>query len=194
MKTFRVLFYKSKVGDGKWIDNAISLWTMFFNWGTKNYSHCEVWLPDENGEFQEPDWDEGKYSFVGQCFTSTMRDKIDGTVIRPASEVLKHHERWDYCEGEAEDADYENAVAWAYAKVAENEGYGKRTIGRFFMPIWLFKLLRLEEENKDICSEVAEMFCIIAKWICEKLFRSPRRLSRKLIKKGYVIKPLVEVE
>jgi hypothetical protein len=36
MKTFRVLFYKSKIGDGHWIDNAISLWTMIFNWRTKN--------------------------------------------------------------------------------------------------------------------------------------------------------------
>jgi len=193
MKAFRVLFYKSKIGDGHWIDNAISLWTMLFNWGTKNYSHCEIWMTLVDGRFEQVNNKPSEMlarQWLGQCFTATMRDDIDGTVIRPAADILKHPKRWDYCQGKADDELYEKAVRWAKEKVQRNKGYGKKTILRFFMPIWLFRALRLEEKDREICSENAEEFLLIVKWICKKMFRSPRRLSRKLIKKGYRITPL----
>ena len=110
MKTIRVAEYKYT---GKPLNWAISAWTGLFNPGTPRYSHTEIWIPDENGLFGGYDGHlhggyEGQY--FGECFTSTMRGDWNGTVIRPASEVLTHSRRWDYFELEVEDVDYKEAV------------------------------------------------------------------------------------
>jgi len=194
MKKIRILFYKSKVGDGHWIDNGISLWTKLFNWRTKNYSHVEVWWANEKGNFEEPEVDDaydptGKWVFVGQCFTSTMRGKENGTVIRDASEVLKNPGRWDVAEIEIVSTfRIGRAKLYAELEAKENKGYDKLCIADFFNPFR--RWIRLHAKDKNICSEAGDKFLLWCGIFCKLTQPSPRRLSRKLIEKGYKIRPL----
>jgi len=207
----RILLYKSKLGDGHWIDDAISAWTAIFNWGTGAYSHAEMWEPDESGRFGHVVFDcdaecvtslskDGTlsatytlpiyhYAAYGTTYTSTMRGDINGNVCRPAREVLTHPERWDYVEIEVADLLFEYAKAKADKRVANNKGYSKKDLARFFMPLWTLKLLGLYDKDKQICSEE------VALWLFDMYvfgdfdpLISPRRLSRKLVKRGYKIK------
>ena len=102
--------YKAKWDDGHWIDDAIAIhgriFNWRFNWKTGKfeflpwYSHCEIWVPQFNearpGIQYEEQWFTGSdvYSgpnnYLGTCYTSTMRGDHNGTVSRPASEVLTH--------------------------------------------------------------------------------------------------------
>ena len=110
---FKVLYYKSQFGDKHLIDNAISIYTKLFNWRTKNYSHIELWLPDEKGQFwlpcEEPP--EMRLKPLGTSFTSTMgqtggRQGKGGTCLRPAYDILKNPHRWDYQDVECTDGQY----------------------------------------------------------------------------------------
>ena len=80
MKTIRVLFYRAGK-DGKWLDDAISLWSGLWNWGTPPYSHVEL-------------------EFVGRsvCFSSATRGNFIGVRFESSEVVLKHWNRWDYIE------------------------------------------------------------------------------------------------
>ncbi len=175
----RVLFYKAK-WDGHLLDDAISLWTGIFNWGTGPYSHAEIWIPDDEGEFEvgvgpDRDW------YYGTCYTSTMRGDENGVVKRPAAQVLKHPERWDYIEIGVED---DRIINWMDISVENNPGYDIKCIISFFWP-W-----RWHKSSKFICSEfcASALHCagIGLKGICP----SPRRLSRWLVDKGYQIQSL----
>ena len=182
----RVLFYRAE-RDGHWLDDGISLWTKLFIWKTKPYSHCEVWWPDAEGRFLNEGSDGvGLFftGFAGECFTSTMRGKHNGTVIRPAYTVLTHPERWDYCEILVSDNVGEMAKENARLFAENNEGYDLLCILGFFLP-W-----RLRSYDKDICSEVVQKFLCWCRVFSEFKVWSPRRLSAKLIEKGYKIVPL----
>lgn len=184
----RVLFYKAK-WDGHLLDDGISLWTGIFNWGTGPYSHAEIWIPNNDGEFHrrfdsdDPRNDFGYYH-AGWCYTSTMRDDVNGVVKRPAAQVLKHLDRWDYIEIEVEDGKFDVIKKWMDLEVKNNDGYDVWCIVSFF---W-YK--RVFAGNKFICSE----FCAFVLWI-RGIFKkprcpSPRRLSRWLVDKGYKIQSL----
>jgi hypothetical protein len=186
----RILCYKAKIGDKHWMDDAISLYTGIFNWGTGPYSHVELWVPKEAPLCQQFSYTNNIHplttKYYGHCYTSTMRGDTKGVVKRPASEVLKHPERWDYCEIEVGENAYERMIARADYRVEINEGYDFKAIASFF---W-YK--RIHDMAKWICSE----FVWWLLWNLEifsgtpTLCPSPRRLSRWLTKKGYVIKPL----
>ena len=100
MDFVRVLFYKAGK-DRTIIDNLISGYTGIFNPGTGPYAHTEIWWPDKDGRFLNEGSDGcGLFftGFAGECYTSSMRDGGVGTIVRPASEVLTHPERWDFAE------------------------------------------------------------------------------------------------
>lgn len=185
MKTIRVAEYKYT---GKPLNWAISAWTGLFNPGTPRYSHTEIWIPDENGLFGGYDGHlhggyEGQY--FGECFTSTMRGDWNGTVIRPASEVLTHSRRWDYFELEVEDVDYKEAVHLARVAAANNDGYDSPGLVSFFLPI------RFGSGTKDICSEVALDFLRWCGIFTKDKMPSPRRLAAWIMQLGFKPIPLL---
>ena len=180
--TIRVLFKKAQ-RDGHPVDDAISIWTKLFNWRTGPYAHVEVCWPETNGNFQGVSG-----QFLGDCFTSTMRGDINGTVIRSALDILKHPERWDVCEIPVYDRYLTGAKVQAQIAATLNFGYDIKCIMGFFLP-W-----RIRNKKKNICSEAVQTFLYWCKIFRRKQVWSPRRLSAKLIAKGYKIVPLVEVQ
>ena len=94
MKKIRILLYKTPWKPKlKYLVNwLISLRT----WS--KWSHIEIWTPDERLLFIGQDHLMKTKNFYGDCYTSTMRGEANGTVKRPASEVLKHPGNWDYSE------------------------------------------------------------------------------------------------
>ncbi len=168
-------------------------------WWSGSYSHIELWISDENGEFGGKEievicdgrWERTTFKpFFGHCFTSTMRDGMAGTVLRPASEVLTHPERWDIgIVGTVTEEQYESGMAWCRRAVEENKGYDKLCIADFFNP--LRRWWSLHSKLKRICSEAfqggifAFMAYVVLKYIC-----SPRRIVRILKKRGVVFNPV----
>jgi len=201
----RVLFYKAKLRDGHWLDDAINIHTSIFNfprprlnlkewwqkikeWRRRCYSHVELWVQDEAVPWERRYNVSGKIkmAYYGPCYTSTMRGETKGVVKRSASDVLKHPERWDYIEIEVDKDDYEDMIDFAGVLVRNRAKYSFKTVLSFFLP-W-----RINPINEYICSE----FVYALLWygniftVGKPKCPSPRRLSRWLTKKGYEIKPL----
>jgi len=152
MTKIRVLFYRPDL-DGHLLDNLIAIWTWIWNmacWLTGLItSHVEIWIPDEAGDFMPPSG-----TVEGQCYTSTMGQaggknrKGGGTCCRPASEILKNPHRWFYTEIETTETALDYAVKWAETAVANNKGYDKKDIAKYFLPIRKQNV----QDNKFICS------------------------------------------
>ncbi len=209
----RILFYKAKFPDGHIIDDGISLWTGFlalisFGWNRLkyNYSHVEVWLPDEDGRFfgcghrrggaaSISSNDDETFSatvnlplyeleYYGQCFSSTTRGKWNGVRFAPASQVLTHPDRWDYIECEVDKDGLELALELARIQVGKAYDY-KGIIPGFFWP-W-----NIHNKNKWYCSELCSWFANICdlteKWH-ERI--SPRKLAHVLVRdtRGKMVK------
>ncbi len=126
--TLRVIAYKSKV-DGHLLDNIIGTSTKIKSiltgkWGELkfNYSHMELWEPNEAREFVHID-DSGNPHYLGTCYTSTTRGEAKGVVKRPASEVLTHPDRWDYWEIEVDAGCWEPVKEWFREEIGK--GYDK---------------------------------------------------------------------
>lgn len=182
----RVLFYKAKFDDHL-LDDGISLWTGLFNWGTGPYSHAEIWIPNTDvpcREGQEFGVTMEQFYPAGTCYTSTMRDEVNGVVKRPAAQVLKHSDRWDYIEIEISDDLYADMVEWMDYVVRNNPGYDIKCILSFF---WF---RRWYKDRKYICSEFCEKALQEAGVLKSLRCPSPRRLSRWLVDKGYKIESL----
>ena len=224
----RFLFYRAKF---EWrnfiktrrihlVDDAISWWTWFGNIGTGPYSHVEIWTPAERGMFITHPLKASKLNKIevytkihGTCWTSTMRGDNNGTVKRPASEVLKNPKRWDYVEIDIPEDDYSRLIYWMQLEVENNKGYGKRDLLKFF------GLGMFADKLRNICSEFTHNAAIVAMlrpfvyliftrtnlphdfytWPIPaqvahlSLFFevvSPRRFSRMLVKHGYKIQRL----
>ncbi len=184
------------------VDDVINVWTLLINlpvviwqersWNVKKwgkavwqfikdcYSHVEVWLPGQNGNFKifshDIDTETSSPVFVGTCWTSTMRGNEKGTCSRPASEVLKHPERWEYKEYEIDEYQFSRGKLWMQREVANNKGYGFKNFGTFF---GLGKLIY--EKWKNICSQFCNNYAVMID-LLPIPFKvvSPRRLSRKL--------------
>ena len=215
MKQVRFAFYLAKF---EWrnvfrkgkklhvVDDAISWWTLLFNWFTPGVSYVETLTEDGNGEFTRcPPYclefgPHVSYCFTGTCYTSTMRGKDNGTVSRPASEVFTNPKRWLYLEFEVTDESFKTALLWADLRVLRNKGYSMKDIRRFFMPLWLLKKLKWDDPEREICSEHAEGWAIRLSHILivgpasrqiyiavlrEILIRSPRRLWRDLVRRHH---------
>ncbi len=180
MANIRFLFYKAAV-DGKWLDDAISIYTGIFpcNWGTKGYSHVECWFADENGEFEildpEPqhcgddNWD---VKYAGQCFSSTTRGDAKGVRFAPASEVLRHPERWDYQEFEVKGKTLRIIKGWCALQVGLK--YDFAGLFGFFLPF------NIHNERRWYCSEVCGYTAYLFSLIKHRKRISPRRLSKVL--------------
>ncbi len=161
------------------VDDVISWWTFLFNWKTGPYSHVEVWLPGKDGLFRNPTRAIRcleAIDFYGTCWTSTMRGNEKGTCSRPASEVLKHPERWEYKEYDIDEYQFTRGKLWMQREVANNKGYGFKNFGTFF---GLGKLIY--EKWKNICSQFCNNYAVMID-LLPTPFKvvSPRRLSRKL--------------
>jgi len=127
-------------------------------------SHVENWSPDEDGEFINI---QTHYNFIrnessinkffyGQMFTSTMRQNAangntDGIVMRPASDILTHPERWMYSEFDVPKAALDYSMAWCKEMVDNNKGYDKKDIYNFFK-IDGKKRIQDINDGKLICS------------------------------------------
>ena len=187
----RVLFYKH---NHPFVNLAIQVWTGLFNWRTKPYSHCEIWVPDGKGRFgggfiYDPSF---AVAYGGTCYTSTMRGEYNGTVKRPAGEVLNHPDRWDYFEIEISDFDYKRLLIDMDSDCSVNDGYGVRMLLQFFNP---FAKMRVQDARYPVCSGRVQKWLVknIAQFIrawCKQMLWSPRRLSRKLVKLGYKVAAL----
>jgi len=164
LKRFRILFY-IPAKDGHYIDNAIGTWTRLWNLDAPKElicSHEEIWLPNENGHFytiEKLGWPD---TYLGECWTSTMgqlggKDRTGSGVRKaPASEILKHPERWFYCEFEVPDASYK-AMLWEMEdELLHNQGYDTAMVLNFFLP------LGIGAKDKFICSEFTNYMAKIA--------------------------------
>ena len=182
---YRFLFYKSKWGDKHIIDNVISLVTLCYNWFSPDASHVEVWLPDKEMGWKLYYRKVSSFpQYQGTCFTSTMRGDDNGTVMRPASDVLKNPSRWYYYEVECDKQVFEDAEFAAQVKCKNNKGYGKRTLLKFVGINW-------PDPDRAICSEICHWFgCITGVFKGKPKVVSPRRLSKMLKKLGYEPKSL----
>jgi len=200
MKVFRVALYKAKIGDGKFIDDGISVYTSLVNiigllcvfnfklaWEIikRRYSHIEIWW-----KTTEQEWFDEKGIATGMMFTSTMRQDMAGTVVRPAQEVLTHLDRWDCMEIEVDDSDYWDAICWAYRQAKSNKGYNVGTILNFFNPLRTTQ--RPSTDDKNICSVAAQGFCWIAGVFESWIIWSPIKLWWKLYNLGYKTFSLTE--
>ncbi len=196
----RFLYHKPKGERG--VGKLIVAWTwllgVFYNWKVLkyNYSHEELWVPSaRDGKFsccEEPlNRHCLKYgapqAILGQCFSSTTRGDADGVRFAPASEVLKHPERWDYIECEVDGERFE--VGMAEAKRLEGGGYDYAYILSFFQPFVIQKAIDWA------CSEICDWLKYLWRIIPKRHKRiSPRRSAYVLSKKWGQPKPVVELD
>ncbi len=184
----RFLFYRAKFEFRNFLrtrqirlmDDLISAWTWPWNIGTGPYGHAEVWTQgkvDGYPCFTVQHIGARNLAYVGTCYTSTLRDNYKGTCKRPASEVLKHPERWDYIEFDLPEDLYYATLAWMEIQVENNQGYDKKAIISFFWP------KRFHNADKFICSEFCYRAAIeagILPFGKPNTVPSPRRLSKML--------------
>lgn len=192
MKHFRVVFRKSRWGDGEKIDNIIDIWTALVNvpyvvWMERgnlknvwrflkmNYAHVEIWTPHQHGMIvpRKCDW------WNGNMTTSTTRDEWDGTVMRPVKEVISKADRprWDCAEYEIPNDDFRRADSWAGLEVLNNTGYSNEDIGKVIPIVRHF----VGDPKRNICSEFCYNFMIVAGAFLG-VFKviSPRRLAYRI--------------
>lgn len=187
---FRVVFYMARWWDGNKLDNMIDMWTMLMNlpmviWQTKfswkeikrflklAFAHVEIWTPSQYHCDPRPcDW------MNGDMATSTMRDEEGGTVVRRASEVLKHRSRWWYWEFKVTSERYKDAVEYGFIEVVMNKGYGKRDITKFFPVV---RHIVPADKTRNICSEFSTWFMVHARVVFKKFkMMSPRLMAWKI--------------
>lgn len=138
---------------GRWIILWTGFLAMFYKKGKAlkyNFSHEELWIPDEDmqgcPDFSYEGKGTGETVYRGQCFSSTTRGGAKGVRFAPASEVLKHPERWRYIEFEVDDEAWEALLPlmehWVGTK------YDFLGIAGFF------GLNAFQDECKWYCSEI----------------------------------------
>jgi len=171
----RFLFYLADNRDNQRLDDSIAWWTKWFNRGTPPVSHEEVWIPDNEFGFHYPILS----LYTGQCFTSTMRGDVNGTVLRNAATVLTNPERWVYFEVEVSTDLFKLAHILVDDAVVNNKGYDTSAIPSFF---WFW---RFGSKTKDICSEVCKRFGMWCGVFNNDKIESPRRQYRRFVKMGY---------
>lgn len=184
------LFRKPPEGSTRWKEYKRAL--------KYNYSHEELWIPDENGEF----WSEAidylgtsgqryykSWPPQGQCFSSTTRGDAEGVRFAPTSEVVgKHPERWRYIEFEVDDWIWEHIVLPDLkSKVGNKYDFAAVTTG-FITPIMI------DPKDKDYCSGIccwAKFLLGILKVWYKRI--SPRRSAYETAKIHGEPKPVKEI-
>jgi hypothetical protein len=192
MAKIRVILYKTpkKWGFKYLVNHLISIRT----WS--KYSHIEIWTGDDdprnissdkfksfiprgNPQFahSEPPL---KQDIAGTCYTSTMRGEDNGTVSRPASEVLDHPKNWDYIPVTIKDElAYDRMISFLEWAVKENKGYSKWDILKFISPF------HFPDNDRFICSEIVNDALVIAGILEGKGIVSPQKCVKKLAKVGF---------
>jgi len=188
----RFVFHKGK---DSFVGRAIVIWTgflaLFYNWRILrySYSHEEMWIPDEHGNFGYIDFADtvnayATQQYAGQCFSSTTRGKWKGVRFAPASEVLgKHPER--YCYIECEVSDYRFEVFMDEAQRLVGAGYDYGFVLSFLQPFLV--------QNPDdwACSEISDWAKVLLRLKAKRSKRiSPRRSAYLLSKVWGQPKPL----
>jgi len=176
-------------GVGKLIVGWTWLLGCFYNWKVLkyNFSHVEIWIPDETGRFESLEFMTKKgirRSYFGQCFSSTTRGDANGVRFAPANKVLKHPERWEYIEVEVDPERYEVELAEAKRLIGGRYDYGY--ILSFMQPFIIQS--KFAWACSEICAWVGYLWGIIPKQF-KRI--SPRRLAYILAKKYGEPKPLV---
>jgi len=183
MKRARILFYVTPKFKWKYLANwLISVWTR------SKYSHCEIHDPrrewvsatKQKEMFERYDSLLKKNVPVGTMHTATMRGEDNGTVCRPASEVLTHPENWRYIEIEIEnDTAFAAGMAYMDYQVKINKGYSRWDLLKFISPI------HFPDNKRNICSEFCHNFLYYVGIFKKKGIVSPKKLHKKLTKLGY---------
>lgn len=160
MKKVRVWLYKTQWQFKKkyMVSQAISIRTL------SKYSHIEI----EDVE-------------TGLCYTSTMRDEDNGTVVRDSAIVLRHIKHWHCIEIEVGEMQHKMLFWWLQQKVDANKGYSTRDILKFISPV------HFPDNLRDICSELINNGCVIIGLIFGFGIVSPAKVAKKLVKQGHVI-------
>ena len=162
---------------GRWIIGWTWLLALCYSWKALkyNFSHEELWIPDETGEFVNRHT-AGPW-FTGQCFSSTTRGGSQGVRFAPARAVLtRHPERWRYIEFEVDDVLWESFVLPKLESMAGNKYDFVAVTTGFVTPILI------DDEKKNYCSGI----CCFAKYLLgtlKKLWKrvSPRRSAMLLV-------------
>lgn len=206
----RLAFHTPKGEEFFGVGGVIVNWTwilaLAYNWKALkyNYSHVELWIPDENGNFScnEPFIHPGNDSnqvdssllsssysvcYLGECFSSTTRGGSKGVRFAPASEVIgKHPDRWHYIEFEV----FDEVFKAAYEDMKKMVGALYDFIGviiSFIFPI------RIQDNSKWWCSEIV-MFYVYFMRAIRKWYKriSPRRTALVMAKKYHEPIPLAK--
>ena len=167
-------------------------WKYLFNWlisirTLSKYSHIGLWFADDKGFFRSP-WvqvADKRIKYYGTCYTSTMRGEANGTVRRPASEVLTHPENWDIIEFEVTDEQYTSLRMILDIEVDKNKGYSKWDILKFIFPI------HFPDNKRWICSELVNEMLVYIGVLSGDGIVSPQGVVKKFKKLGLVPKSLV---
>jgi len=185
----RFLYHKpiGERGVGKAIVGLTWVYALFYSWKALkfNYSHEEIWLPNEDGFFNSPWVQEAdiKIHYYDKCFSSTTRGDAEGVRFAPASEVLKHPERWDYVECIVGDDAYEGFKAEA-----------DKLVGKKYDFLGIFGFLNpfpVHSKMKWYCSEICNWAKKLLGITRKKSKRiSPRKSAYKMVKAGYELKSL----
>jgi hypothetical protein len=126
-----------------------------------------------------------KINIFGTAYTATMRGDHNGTVKRPASEVLDKPWHWEFVEVETRcEYDYDAMLIYMDDEVKANKGYSKWDLLKFLSPV------HFPDNKRNICSEFCNnSLCVID--ILKKVgIISPKQLHKKLTKLGYETKKL----
>ncbi len=180
----RFIYHKpqGERGVGKAIVALTWVYALFYAKGKAlklDYSHEEVWLPDEDGIFIFNNI--GAHligsQYAGQCFSSTTRGDAEGVRFAPAQCVIgKHPERWDYIEVNVDPERLEVAVAEA-----------RRLVGKKYDYLGIFGFINpfpVHSKDKWYCSEVCDWFKVLLRIYPKRHKRiSPRRAAYILSKK-----------
>ena len=164
MKTIRIEYYLAK-WDKHIVDDAISIWTGIWNWGTPPVSHVEG------------------VTDAGNMYTSTMRGEENGVVKRPIKDVIQNPDRWRVQEIILEDEDYWQMICWMNAELMTNKGYDTWTLLKFFLPFG-----RKSSNKKFICSEFVQEALVMAGFFSKRKLWSPRRLWKEIEKQNNKLK------
>ncbi len=198
----RVRFVYHNAKDS-WLGKGIVGWTyvlalirLDFKSLKFNFSHCEVWFPQQMGivelkskktesvDFFEKDvisWGLARVigtRYVGQCFSSTTRGDAEGVRFSPASKVLHHPDRWVYQEYEVSEVRVKQIMPKLKAKVGNP--YDFDMIKGFLLP-W-----EKGDPDAEICSEICGWVAWLLSIVRFRAFGrwefkiSPRRLAKVL--------------
>jgi len=172
-----IKIHQYKAGkDGKWLDDAISIWSGLFNWGTPPYSHTEIQLSVCFAQ-QQP------YSrqYYDKCFSSATRgDGFVGTRWADAAHILRHPERWDtYTFNES--SHYLKACVERADEIAGQKYFYLGIALDYFLPLGWLGYFTGKGLKQWYCSQ-AIYYVLTGK----RTRISPRRLTRWLLKNGFV--------